>query len=133
MTGTPTPPAATPTPNPDCGCTSTGVCRGNYSATACQFDKFEGVTYSSPIGCKLDNNMFQTAPTTQNKIEWCRYYLKTKGDADGDGTVTFKDYFYYVTAKLGFKIPPTVNPDFNGDNVVDTKDRDIIVKSLLGT
>jgi len=129
-TGTPTPTETVPTPtdNPNCKCNALKNC-----TTQCQFDKFSDVTtYSNTIKCGLADSGFQTVPTADNKNSWCRVEKRTKGDADGDGSVTFKDYFYYVTAKLGFKIPPTINPDFNGDNVVDTKDREIIIKSLLG-
>lgn len=126
--GGPTPTAVpTPTDNPNCKCNALKNC-----TTQCQFDKFSDVTtYPNTIKCGLADSVFQTVPTTDNKNRWCRAEKRTKGDADGDGTVTFKDYFYYVTAKLGFKIPASVNPDFNGDNVIDTKDRDIIIKSLL--
>ena len=124
---TPTVGAPTPTVNPDCKCNALNTCNNK-----CTFEKYDDVTYNANIKCGLSKNMFQSNPTDADKNAWCRAALRTKGDADGDGTVTFKDYFYYVTAKLGFKIPATVNPDFNGDNVVDTKDREIIIKSLLG-
>lgn len=127
-TGTPTPTETVPTPtdNPNCKCNSLKNC-----TTQCQFDKFSDVTtYSNTIKCGLADTVFQTAPTADNKTGWCRAEKRTKGDADGDGTVTFKDYFYYVTAKLGFKIPATVNPDFNGDDAVNAEDGVIIIKSL---
>jgi hypothetical protein len=43
------------------------------------------------------------------------------------------DYFYYVGAVNGGRIPPSVNPDFNGDGEVGTSDRVIIIRSLGGT
>jgi hypothetical protein len=58
--------------------------------------------------------------------------MRTKGDSDGNGNASLKDYFYYVAAKFGAKIPPTVNPDFNGDDKVDEKDGEIIIKSIMG-
>ena len=129
-TVTPGGPTLTPTLPPDdpnCKCNALKNC-----TTQCQFDKFSDVTtYSNTIKCGLADTGFQTAPTSDNKNSWCRAEKRTKGDAELDKSVTVKNYFYYVTAKLGFKIPPTVNPDFNGDNVVDTKDRDIIIKSLI--
>ncbi|PJC83691.1 hypothetical protein CO006_00415, partial [Candidatus Roizmanbacteria bacterium CG_4_8_14_3_um_filter_35_14] len=116
---------ATPTPNPKCDCKTNGSCHNK-----CFFDWFPDVTPSTPK-CNLDNSIFQSNPTADNKKAWCRYYKKVRGDADGDGQATFLDYFYYVSARAGAKIPPTVNPDFNGDGTVDSSsDRAVIIRSL---
>lgn len=58
---------------------------------------------------------------------------KAQGDADCDGGINLMDYFYYVTAVNGGKIPTTVNPDFNSDGKINASDRAIIIKSLKGT
>ena len=55
---------------------------------------------------------------------------KSQGDADCDGSVTLKDYFYYVAKKAGATLPTTVNVDFNGSGTVDAADRAIVVKTL---
>lgn len=124
MTGTPTP---TPTTNPNCRCITS---LNNCSPTACNFNKFSDLTYTYPIKCNLASSLFASLPTATNKNDWCKAKNKTRGDADLNGIINLKDYFYYVAAKSGAKIPPTVNPDFNGDNAIDNKDGVIIIKSL---
>lgn len=115
-----------PTPNPACVCTTGDVC-----ANVCFYDKYaSGVTYNSPIKCGLSSSIFSNAPTAVNKNNWCRYYLKTKGDANGDGKVNMMDYFYYVAASFGAKLPPSVNVDLNGDGFISSIDRAILVKTL---
>jgi hypothetical protein len=42
------------------------------------------------------------------------------------------DYYYFVSAINGGKIPPSVNVDFDGDGMVSTYDRPIIIRSLTG-
>ena len=116
----------TPTPKPGCICNTSNNC-----STACFFDKFSKVNYASPIKCNL-SGIFTTAPTAAQKTSWCRTYLKTKGDADSDGKANFLDYFYYVAARSSAKVPPTVNVDFDGNGLITTADRDIIIKSILG-
>ncbi len=131
LTVTPIPPTATPipptaTPVPGCLCNTNGVC-----ATVCAFDKFDPpVTYTDPIKCNLSTSLFATAPSEDNKTSWCQATKRTKGDADGNGVINNADYFYYVAAVNGGKIPVTVNPDFNGDDEVGAADRTIIIKSL---
>lgn len=118
----------TPTPNPSCVCSAANTC-----ATACFYDKYAtGVTYASPMKCDLGAGIFSSAPTATNKNNWCRAYLRTRGDANGDGYVNMLDYFYYVTAINGGKLPPSVNIDFNGDGVVSSADKDILVKYIKG-
>jgi hypothetical protein len=57
--------------------------------------------------------------------------MRTKGDANGDGKASILDYFYYVSATVfGAKLPPTVNIDFNGDGVVSSADKAVLMKSL---
>ncbi|PIV09095.1 hypothetical protein COS31_02000 [Candidatus Roizmanbacteria bacterium CG02_land_8_20_14_3_00_36_15] len=58
------------------------------------------------------------------------YDLHSKGDADGNGIINTTDYFYYVAAVMGGKIPATVNPDFNDDGEVGASDRAIIIETL---
>ncbi|MEK7522638.1 MAG: hypothetical protein AAB569_03590, partial [Patescibacteria group bacterium] len=95
------------------------------------FDKFTTpVTYIDPIKCSLLSSLFTADPSADNKISWCQRSLRTKGDSDGDGLINLKDYFYYVTAKVGGKIPITVNPDFDGSGTIEANDRTIIIKSL---
>lgn len=120
----------TPTPNPLCICSTANVC-----TTYCIFDKFSiqnetnpVFSYQTVIGCNYSN--FQSPPTTDQKNKWCRSYYRTKGDADGDGEVNFIDYFYYVAARSGAKLPPNIMPDFNGDNFISDIDKNIVIKSL---
>lgn len=120
----------TPTPNANCKCPSNAnVCNTTY----CKFDKHTttgtNITYPASIGCGTIN-IFQSAPTADQNDAWCRRYYRTKGDANGDGKATFLDYFYYVAARVGGKVPANINPDFNGDNFISDIDKDIIIKSL---
>jgi hypothetical protein len=116
-----------PTPNPNCTCQDDGTCSTNF----CTFDKFDSpITYNNPIKCVLADSLFPSPPTSANKISWCQAGKRTKGDADGNGVVDTTDYFYYVAAVNGGKIPTTVNPDFNGDGEVGAADRAIVIKSL---
>lgn len=124
-TVSPTPPGPTPTVNPNC------VCASNVCSASCIFNKFPNpITYTSPIKCNLALALFPTAPTGANKTDWCRRNLKTKGDTDGSSVINNTDYFYYVAAVNGGKIPVIANPDFNGDGEVGLSDRVIIIKSL---
>lgn len=116
----------TPTPNSSCTCSTAGVC-----ANTCFFDKFtKDITYSNSIKCNLGNDLFRSPPTAIDKTNWCQAYYRTKGDANGDGRANFIDYFYYVGARYGAKLPPTVNVDFNGDGFISSEDRKILIKSL---
>lgn len=124
-TSTPTPPTITPV--------STCVCKTDNSCdTTCIFDKIPGIaTYRSPILCNLNATIFSSAPTSTNKNNWCKTSpLRTRGDADLNNAVDNTDYLYYVQAVNGGKIPPSVNPDFNGDGEVGTSDRQIVVTTL---
>jgi hypothetical protein len=115
----------TPTPNLVCICQTSGIC-----SNQCSFDKLTGVTYPSSIKCNLSSSFFSESPSVLNKNNWCQRSNKTKGDANGDNKINYLDYFYYVSAVSGGKISPSVNPDFNGDGVINTLDRQIIVKTL---
>ena len=55
---------------------------------------------------------------------------KAQGDANCDGTVNLLDYFYYVTAASGGRVPSSVNLDFNGNGTVNAEDRVIIIRTL---
>lgn len=125
-TNDPTPPPAVPTVNPLCACKTDFTCKNN-----CGFVKFTDInTYANPIKCSVAATFFTSAPTGAQKTNWCKRPMKTKGDATGDGKVTLVDYYYYLQAKVGGKVPPSINPDFNGDNLIDKKDRTIVIKSL---
>lgn len=114
----------TPTPNPAC------VCAANACATACSFDKYPtGVTYTNPIKCSVIDG-YSSTPTDANKTQWCRNYYRTKGDANGDGSANILDYFYYIAVSFGAKIHPSINLDFNGDGVVSSADKAILIKTL---
>lgn len=130
-TNTPTPTSTVPTPtiNPACVCGTGDLC----DATNCTFNKYTssdipGITYNDPLKCSLSPLLFPTPPS--DKTSWCRRSMRTKGDADGNGIINTADYFYYVAAVNGGKIPVTANPDFNGDGEVGANDRTIIIKSL---
>jgi len=126
-TRTPTPiRTPTPTSNPSCICNPQGSCNSSCSFNA----GFSGIDYTNPMKCNLDNSLFSTTPTSQQKTVWCQRPERTRGDADGLGAVNNSDYFYYIGAVNGGKIPATVNPDFNGDGEVGSSDRVIIIKSL---
>lgn len=115
----------TPTINVNCKCTTNNSC-----STVCFFDKFSGISYFSPRKCKVINGIYKSNPSDNQKTNWCRYYLLSKGDANGNGKINFVDYFYYVQVKSGGKVPQSVNIDFDGNGIVDSKDRNIIIKSL---
>jgi hypothetical protein len=120
---------STPTSNSACLCTTAGVC-----STSCFYNKFinpTGFNYSTLIKCNFGSNTYTEAPSSTHKNKWCQFYYKTKGDADGDGKVTFKDYFYFISAIYGAKLPPLINVDFDGDGyITNISDRAIIIKSL---
>lgn len=117
----------TPTPVASCSCAAAGTC-----AATCFFDKFgSGVAYTNPVKCNLGAALFSSAPAAADKNGWCRSYMRTRGDANGDGKVGILDYFYYVSATVfGAKLPPSANIDFNGDGVVSSADKAVLIKSL---
>lgn len=118
--------SSTPTSIPGCSCNSAGTCTDN-----CIFDKFTTpITYPNPMKCSLSSSLFTTDPSVDNKMSWCQRSLRSKGDSDGDGLINLKDYFYYVSANVGGKIPVTVNPDFDGSGAIEANDTTIIIKSL---
>ncbi|MEK7633618.1 MAG: hypothetical protein AAB437_02130 [Patescibacteria group bacterium] len=115
----------TPTNNPTC------VCQTNNSCSAdCVFEKIDGVSYSNLIKCNLSSSLFLVYPDSNHKTTWCNRQKKTRGDADGNGVVDLSDYFFYVASVFGGKIPPNVNPDFNGDGEVGRADLDILKLTL---
>ena len=90
----------------------------------------QGFTRTVPIsggvpqwGCTTGSPTATPPPACPKKIQ---------GDADCDGAVNLKDYFYYVAKEAGATLPATVNVDFNKSGIVDAADRTIIVNSLLG-
>lgn len=115
----------TPVPPASCVCGGTGEC-----ATTCVYNKIGGITYSTPIKCNLSTTLFSSVPTATDKNNWCKRFTKTAGDANGDGNVNMLDYFYYVQAIYGGKVPPSVNLDFNGDGFITSVDHDILIKAL---
>jgi hypothetical protein len=74
--------------------------------------------------------MFNQTPSIDNKNSWCRRPKRTQGDVDGNGIINTMDYFYYVAAVNGGKVPTNANPDVNGDVEVGVTDRNIIIQSL---
>ncbi len=125
------PPSTSVSPPVDTNC----VCQTESSSTPscstnCSFEKHADLTYVTPLGCRLPDNLFVIPPSTAQINGWCQASRRSKGDADGNGIVNNTDYFYYLRAVVGGKIPPTVNPDFNGDNEVGSNDRAIIIKTL---
>jgi len=124
-TPTPTLPAVTATASPTCVCNSDNTC-----STTCSFSKFSDITsYGSPVKCSQNLNILVTAATSTQKNGWCKANLRTKGDVDGNGIIDISDYYYYVAAVNGGKIPAFANADANGDGGVGPNDRIIIMKS----
>lgn len=131
---------ATPTPTitpvgatyiPTLGANNNCKCQaGSCPSSNCVFDRYPNVAYSQVIKCGLAKSFFQSPPTNEDKNSWCRASKRTKGDANSDGIIDLMDYFYFVRAKSGAKIPASVNPDFNGDNEIRDSDRTIIIKTL---
>ena len=115
----------TPTTNPNCVCKDDKKCD-----SSCFFDKYQDINYPSSISCSLSSSLPIVTPTQDDKTSWCQRPKRTKGDSDGDGAVNNLDYFYYVAAVNGGKIPQTVNPNFNGDGEIGAMDREIIVRTL---
>jgi len=123
-TASPTP---TPTINPNCKCKTDKVC-----AAQCDFDYYpasSGISYTKPLKCGLTDDLFTATPSATDRNHWC-LSLRAKGDSDGSGTVNTVDYLYYISGVVGRKLPPSVNPDFDGDNLVSNADRNIIIKTL---
>ena len=123
--------AVTPTPtiSPLCVCNVQNTC-----ANRCIFSKYTGVTgitYNIPIKCSAAASLYSTPPTAAQKNDWCKRPSRTKGDSTGEDKITITDYFYYVQARFGGKIPVLINVDFNGDGIVNAVDRLIIVRRLL--
>jgi hypothetical protein len=116
----------TPTINPNCLCNNSNKC-----TSSCFFDKFKGLKYPTPESCRPITEIYKSKPTNNEKTSWCRYYYRTKGDADGDGKANLIDYFYFKQAEYGGKVPGKVNLDFDGDGLVDSNDLKILLKSLL--
>jgi len=126
-TKTPTP---TPTINPLCVCNTQNTC-----TSQCRFDKYTGVTgitYPALTKCTVTSpaGLYPTPATAAQKTDWCHRPNRTKGDATGEESVIMTDYFYYVQALYGHKIPASINVDFNGDGIVNAIDRLIIVRRL---
>lgn len=61
----------------------------------------------------------------------CVQIANVNGDTDGDGYVTYKDYFYYVSMKYKGGAPANVDVDFNNDKIINDTDRNVIVNALL--
>ncbi|MDO8640382.1 MAG: hypothetical protein Q7R33_02465 [Nitrosarchaeum sp.] len=117
--------------NTACVCNSPSLSTGTCSSQ-CTFDKYTdgSVSYSATMSCIISTALQISTPTSDQKNAFCRANLRTKGDADENGTINRTDYLYYVSAVSGGKIPPNVNPDFNGDGEVGSNDRAIVVKTL---
>lgn len=111
-------------------------CGTNSNCSSCIFEKISSFSYSNPVKCDLLSSLFPQAVSLADKDSWCNRSYRTLGDADGlvdtqGKRVTQADYYYYVSAVNGGKIPVTVSPDFNGDGLVSPEDRLIIVYTLI--
>ena len=106
--------------NTICGCES-----DNFCSTSCSFS---GRAASDRASC--DRDIGYGPIFDSDKKSYCLRSFRTEGDADGDGQITPLDYFYYRQAVDGGKLPPGVNPDFNGDAVVSYSDRVIVIATL---
>lgn len=146
--GGPTPTSGGPTPTPPANCSyrwfcmkTTGKCestnRSYYNSTT------GGVTLNGQCGggptCEQNLPNYHeslTGGSCYTSKAACQSTCKidcpklAQGDADCDGAVTFKDYFYYVSRKAKANIRDAINVDFNTDGKIDNKDRDIVVKTL---
>mgnify|MGYP001565965491 CR=1 FL=1 len=111
-----------PTNNPDCACKTNDNC-----TIECDFEKIASASssYLYPIKCGLAPSLFSVSPNENDKNGWCNRKARTRGDADGNGIVNNFDYYYYIAAVFGGKIPQNINPDFNGDGEVGRADLDI--------
>lgn len=111
-TPTPTP---TPTPGSVTGCS----CQtDDYCSSLCTFEMHTtGVNYGPD-----NNRRIKCGPPPG---DFCNRPKRTKGDADGNSRMDIFDYVYWLRGSRGARIPPSVNPDFNGDGVIDGTDLDI--------
>lgn len=100
-----------------CECSSANTC-----TSICPFTTLTGVTYANPIGCSLASGISETIPSAADKNSWCNRTKRTQGDADGNGSIDAIDYTYYLRTVLSGRIPPNVNPDFDGDGRVSPED-----------
>lgn len=91
-------------------CKCTGQVGNYFTTCAGELDTTCGVAQATPTPAACPQKIF--------------------GDADCDGKVTLKDYFYYVAKKAGVTLPASVNVDFNASGAVDDTDRNTVVKTL---
>lgn len=125
--GCPTSPTNTPVPTQSAGCVcqSDGTCASSCPVyQSANRLSVSGIDYASPYKCTLNQtNQWLSAPTVDNKNSFCTRVLRTKGDANGtDGVDELIDFGYYFRAVIGAKLPPGVNPDFDGDGVISNDD-----------
>ncbi len=122
----------TPTSKPGgqvtCQCNSSSSC-----TSACTFDTYSDVKYGKPIKCSQPKGQKGPVPKSTDKTGYCLRQERTKGDVDGDGQVTYLDYFYYVQAAGGGLVPVTLNADVDGNGTITSADHDIIIRTLNGT
>jgi len=119
-------PEPTNTPIPNCTCWNDSIC----TPSICVFDQYGDITYGRPIKCNRSASSNSPAIDQEDKNSYCTRTERTKGDVDGDGSVTYLDYLYYVAAKNAGGLPRFVNADINGDGNVTSADGDIIVRTL---
>lgn len=115
----------TPSPLPVCICKEDGTCDNS-----CNFEKLNNTNYSTPIKCSLSSSIFPTPLSADDKNNWCKRSKRTKGDANGDGQIDDLDYYYYVQASNQGSLPSNINPDFNGDGLINSDDRMIVIKTI---
>ncbi len=118
------------TPVPSVTSATSCSCVADSCSSTCVFDVFSDIAYSQPLKCTLPSTVHFSSPDAPLKNQSCTAAKRTKGDADGNGTINMLDYMYFISASFGGKVPPAVNPDFSGDGVVGAADRTIIIKSL---
>lgn len=106
-----------------CVCQSDNNCHSSCAVYQPE-NRLTGVTYTSPYKCTLNlTNQWSTDPTAANKNSFCTRSLRAKGDADGTGGVDeLIDFGYWFRGAILAKLPPGINPDFDGDGVIGNTD-----------
>lgn len=77
------------------------------------FEEESGTETESHMSSGEDNSYEQQLPTPTPPVN-----------------LTYIDYFYYVRARHGGTVPSDVVTDYNGDDVVDEKDKLIVLQAL---
>ena len=120
--------AVSTTANPSCACGTNNLC-----STTCTFSggNPSNGNPSNVLSClREDYKGITSTISPVNTNSFCNRNLRTKGDADGNGTINALDYFYYQQFVNGVKLPDNINPDFDGDSRVSVADRSIVINTL---